>query len=60
MDDASWALFEPLQPLWPAQRPGPRPLADRLCLQGILYVLHDHVASQLLPLELGLGSGKTC
>ncbi|MFJ7969677.1 transposase, partial [Streptomyces sp. NPDC096324] len=38
----------------------PRPVADRLCLQGILYVLHNDIAWQLLPLELGLGSGQTC
>lgn len=32
----------------------------RLCLQGILYVLHQDVAWQLLPLEMGFGSGQTC
>ncbi|MGW1617124.1 hypothetical protein ACWCQZ_48855 [Streptomyces sp. NPDC002285] len=30
---------------------GPRPVADRLCLQGILYVLFNDMAWQLLPLE---------
>ncbi|TQJ37846.1 putative transposase of IS4/5 family DUF4096 [Streptomyces sp. SLBN-115] len=35
-------------------------MPDRLCLQGILYVLHQDVAWQLLPLELGFGSGQTC
>lgn len=35
-------------------------MADRLCLQGILYVLHNDIAWQLLPLELGFGSGQTC
>jgi transposase len=33
---------------------------DRLCPQGILYVLHNDIAWQLLPLELGFGSGQTC
>ncbi|MEV1083616.1 transposase [Streptomyces sp. NPDC050211] len=33
---------------------------DRLCLQGILYVLYNDVSWQLLPLELGFGSGQTC
>lgn len=33
---------------------------DRLCLQGVLYVLYNDVAWQLLPLELGFGSGQTC
>jgi transposase len=35
-------------------------VADRLCLQGILYVLYNDIAWQLLPLELGFGSGQTC
>ncbi|KOU65023.1 hypothetical protein ADK55_06930, partial [Streptomyces sp. WM4235] len=36
------------------------PVADRLCLQGILYVLCNDIAWQLLPMELGFGSGQTC
>jgi transposase len=60
VDDALWALIEPLLPPWPARSPGPRPVADRLCLQGILYVLYNDIAWQLLPLELGFGSGQTC
>lgn len=35
-------------------------MPDRLCLQGILYVLINDIAWQLLPLELGFGSGHTC
>ncbi|MEV6171716.1 transposase [Streptomyces sp. NPDC051954] len=35
-------------------------MADRLCLQGILYVLYNDIAWQLLPLQLGFGSGQTC
>ncbi|MEU9256564.1 transposase [Streptomyces sp. NPDC048270] len=35
-------------------------MADRLCLQGILYVLHNDIAWQLLPAELGFGSGQIC
>nr|WP_149551543.1 transposase [Streptomyces marokkonensis] len=60
VDDDLWALIEPLLPPWPEKSPGPRPVADRLCLQGILYVLHNDTAWQLLPLELGFGSGQTC
>ncbi|WP_409350831.1 IS5 family transposase [Streptomyces tauricus] len=60
VDDDLWALIEPLLPPWPQKSPGPRPVADRLCLQGILYVLHSDIAWQLLPLELGFGSGQTC
>ncbi|MGW0346739.1 transposase [Streptomyces anthocyanicus] len=29
-------------------------------MQGILYVLHQDIAWQLLPLEPGFGSGQTC
>jgi transposase len=55
-----WALIEPLLPPWPDRAPGPNPVSDRLCLQGILYVLQQDIAWQLLPLELGFGSGQTC
>lgn len=47
-------------PPWPEKAPGPRPVPDRLCLQGILYVLHNDIAWQLLPLALGFGAGQTC
>jgi transposase len=39
--------------------PGPRPLPDRLCLQGILFVLHIGIGWEDLPQELGFGSGMT-
>ena len=35
-------------------------MADRLCLQGVLYVLCNDIAWQLLPLKLGFGSGQAC
>ena len=60
VDDDSWVLIEPLLPSWPERSPEPRPVPDRLCLQGILYVLYNDIAWQLLPLELGFGSGQTC
>ncbi|MEU9190015.1 IS5 family transposase [Streptomyces sp. NPDC048484] len=53
-------MTEPLLPPWPERSPGPRPVADRLCLQGVLYILYNDIAWQLLPLELGFGSGQTC
>ncbi len=43
-------LIEPLLPPWPEKAPGLRPAADRLCLQGILYMLHNDIAWQLLVL----------
>ncbi|MFD7528668.1 IS5 family transposase [Streptomyces sp. NPDC059849] len=60
VDDELWALLEPLLPPWPERSPGPRPVSDRLCLQGILFVLYNDIAWQLLPMELKLGSGQTC
>ncbi len=41
-----WELVEPLLP------PGPRPVEDRLCLQGILFVLHTGIGWEDLPQEL--------
>ncbi|MET7930173.1 transposase [Streptomyces sp. NPDC005349] len=58
MDDDLWALIEPLLPLRPERSPGPKPVDDRLCLQGILYVLNQNIAWQLLFLELEFGSGQ--
>ncbi|WP_311677836.1 IS5 family transposase [Phytomonospora endophytica] len=46
--------------MWPDKSPGPRPLDDRLCLQGILFVLHTGIGWEDLPQELGYGSGMTC
>ncbi|MFF6992371.1 transposase [Streptomyces sp. NPDC010273] len=59
VDDDLWALIEPLLQPCPEKAPGPCPVADRLCLQGILYVPHNDIALQLRPLELDLGSGRT-
>ncbi|WP_330329122.1 transposase [Streptomyces sp. NBC_00536] len=60
MDAELWALIEPVLPPWPERSPGPRPVDDRRCLQGILYVLYCNIGWQQLPLELGFGSDQTC
>lgn len=60
VDDELWALIEPLLPPWPERSPGPRPVPDRLCLQGILFVLYTGIGWEDLPRELGFGSGMTC
>lgn len=49
-NDDLWALIEPILPPWPDRSPGPRPVADRLCLQGILDVRYNDVAWQLSSL----------
>ncbi|NJP68779.1 transposase, partial [Streptomyces sp. ventii] len=43
VSDELWARIEPLLPRWPERSPGPRPLDDRLCLQGILFVLYNDI-----------------
>jgi transposase len=60
IDDELWNLIEPVLPPWPQKAPGPRPVPDRLCLQGILFVLHTGIGWEDLPQELGFGSGMTC
>ncbi|WP_191134063.1 transposase [Streptomyces sp. col6] len=60
MDDELWALIEPLLPPWSETSPRSRPVSDGLCLQGILFVLYNEPAWQLLPMELRFGSGQTC
>ena len=60
VDDQLWELIAPLLPPWPDKAPGPRPVPDRLCLQGILFVLHTGIGWEDLPQELGFGSGMTC
>jgi len=57
-------LWDVIAPLFPPPRPKPkggRPrITDRACLRGILFVLRSGVAWEMLPKELGCGSGMTC
>ncbi len=39
---------------------GRKPIPDRAVLTGILFVLRSGLPWNLLPLEMGPGSGKTC
>src|SRR6476619_2275289 len=61
LSDPLWDLLEPFLPI-PARRPkGGRPrISDRACLTGILFVLRSGIPWELLPQELGCGSGVTC
>jgi transposase len=39
---------------------GRPPVPNRACLEGILFVLKTGMPWQMLPTELGYGSGRTC
>ena len=63
LDDALWAKIQPLLPPPKRRRrryPGRRPLDDRAVLTGILFVLRSGIPWQMLPTEMGCGSGSTC
>src|SRR5919205_920230 len=60
--DELWEVVQPLLPRHRA-RPGKRgrpPVDDRACLTGILFVLHSGIPWEMLPQEMGCGSGMTC
>jgi len=59
--DRLWDLVEPLLPI-PVPKPrGGRPrLSERACLTGIVFVLRSGIPWQMLPKELGCGSGMSC
>ena len=56
-----WDLVEPFLPIPPCRPKGGRPrVSDRACLTGILFILRSGIPWQMLPRELGCGSGMTC
>lgn len=61
ISDELWKVIEPLLPREAAKPNGGRPrVADRAALTGILFVLKSGIAWELLPQEMGCGSGVTC
>src|SRR5215813_5293606 len=61
LPESLWDLVEPLLPVLPPRPNGGRPrVPDRACLTGILFVLRSGIPWQMLPHELGCGSGMTC
>ena len=61
VSDELWAVVAPLLPQEPAKPKGGRPrLSDRAALTGILFVLKSGIGWELLPQEMGCGSGMTC
>src|SRR5947209_16569060 len=61
VSDELWGLIEPLLPP-PRPRPegGRRPVPHRAALTGIVFVLKSGIPWEMLPQELGCGSGMTC
>ena len=61
VSDELWALVAPLLPPEPPKPKGGRPrVSDRACLTGIIFVLKSGIPWEMLPQELGCGSGMTC
>lgn len=61
VDDSLWSLIEPLLPAEKPKRKGGRPrLSDRAALTGIVFVLKTGIPWEMLPQEMGCGSGMTC
>jgi transposase len=63
IDDALWARIEPLLPKPPRRRwknMGRPRVPDRAALTGVLFVLRSGLPWQMLPKEMGCGSGSTC
>jgi transposase len=60
VSDALWSLFAPLVPPRPPRPKGGRPpVPDRAALTGILFVLKSGIPWEMLPREMGCGSGMT-
>jgi transposase len=62
VDNTLWAAIEPLLPRPTRRRrhPGRKSLDDRKILTGILFVLMSGIPWEMLPKEMGCGSGMTC
>src|ERR671916_959122 len=62
VDDELWEVIKPLLPP-PTKRTSTRGrprLSDRAALTGILFVLRSGLPWEMLPREMGCGSGMTC
>lgn len=59
--DELWEIIEPLLPPEPPKPKGGRPrVPDRAALTGIIFVLKSGIPWEMLPQEMGCGSGVTC
>jgi transposase len=62
VDDELWEIIQPLLPVKRRRKqyPGRHRLDDRRVLTGILFVLQSGIPWEMLPQEMGCGSGMTC
>jgi transposase len=61
VSDELWEIVEPLLPKEPPKPKGGRPrVDDRATLTGIIFVLRSGIPWEMLPKEMGCGSGSTC
>ena len=61
VSDELWKVIEPLlPPEGPKPKGGRPPVANRAALTGIIFVLKTGIPWEMLPQEMGCGSGVTC
>jgi transposase len=61
VSDSLWLIIEPLLPPMIPKPKGGRPrVPPRAALSGILFVLRTGIPWEMLPTEMGCGSGVTC
>jgi transposase len=61
VSDELWEIIEPLLPKEPPKPKGGRPrVEDRAALTGVIFVLKSGIPWEMLPKEMGCGSGSTC
>ena len=61
VSDDLWTIIEPPLPPEPPKPRGGRPaVPSRAALTGILFVLRSGIPWEMLPGEMGRGSGVTC
>ena len=61
LSDDLWAVLEPLLPEDLPKPKGGRPrIPNKAVLTGILFILRTGTPWELLPKEMGCGSGMTC
>ena len=61
LPESLWLIIEPLlPPVSPKPKGGRPPVPARAALTGILFVLRTGIPWEMLPAEMGCGSGVTC